>query len=154
VSIRITELSLQHIDDLVTLYAETRGVYSQYFTPFSFDRSTLRNLVESRQRDCYFVVLLDERIAGFYMLRGFDQGYIRPTYGVWIAERHSGRGLALATLNHAVSVCQDLACSEIMLRVHRDNRRARGIYEQFGFRECVSDDGDGNAVLNLCIARP
>src|SRR5579871_4653049 len=144
--VTIVDLTTAHIGDLVRLYEEAPPDYSRYFHPFTFDSPTLMRLLASRQRDLYYVVLADGEVAGYYMLRGFDEGYRTPAYGVWISPLFSGHGLARATLEHAVTVCRQLGCKDVMLKVHPQNRRAKALYERFGFRQVGADSANQNFV--------
>ena len=148
-AVRITPLEHRHIVQLVRLHQDAPEQYSQHFSPFSFDEATLGHILRAKLRDLYFVVLVEDNIAGMYMLRGFDEGFHSPAYGVWISHRYSGKGLALQTLEHAVITCQALACDRIMLKVHPDNQRAKAIYERFGFRPTRIDPENQNIVYSL-----
>lgn len=148
-AVDIRPLDLSHVDALVELHVTSPPEYSQYFTPFPCDAETFRCLLERKRRDQYFVVLLDGRVAGFYMLRGLDEGFSVPAYGVWIAAQYSGRGLALATLTHAMEASRALGCERLMLKVHPENGRARAMYERFGFQQTGVDPRNQNLVYHL-----
>jgi len=147
----IVSLSLSHVVDLTEAYVNAPPCYSQYFTPFSFDVETLTELLTKKRLDLYFAIVKCKSVAGFYMLRGFDQGYEIPAYGVWIAPSFSGSGLALMTLNHAVVTCKALGCQAIMLKVHPNNLHAKAIYEKYGFKQVNSDVRNGNIVYKLAL---
>lgn len=73
------------------------------------------------------------------MLRGFDEGYSVPSYGVWISENYSNKGLSTFTLQHAISFCKLNSIKKIMLKVHPDNVSAKHIYEKHGFKQTGVD---------------
>lgn len=147
----IIPLALSHVPSLAEAYVNAPPSYSQYFTPFSFDVETLTDLLTKKRLDLYFAIVQCKSVAGFYMLRGFDQGYAIPAYGVWIAPAFSGCGLALMTLNHAVVTCQAVGCREIMLKVHPNNLHAKAIYEKYGFKQVNSDAQNGHIVYKLLL---
>lgn len=152
-TVQFRPLERAHIPPLVELYHSGNPEYSRYFHPFPIDAQSLERILLDKKLDLYFVVLVDGWEAGFYMLRGFDEGYIRPGYGVWIAERYSGRGLARASLEHAVGACRSVGCTEIMLKVHPGNARARNLYERFGFVPTDIDSTNHNLVYALALPR-
>jgi len=147
----IQELTLSHVADLAILHSLASHGYSQYFTPFPFDVPTFYRLLHTKRRDRYYVILVRRQVAGFYMLRGLDEGYAAPMYGVWIAEAYSGCGLALNTLRHAVLVCIELECHALLLKVHPNNVRAKSIYERFGFDKIGMDSNSQNIVYRLSV---
>lgn len=148
-TIDIREMTLSNVPDLIALFNQSASNYSQYFTPFSFDTSTFYSLLRVKQRDRYYCILVDKQVAGFYMLRGLDQAYTTPAFGVWIAEEYSGQGLARSTLNHAVIVCAQLGCHDLLLKVHPENKRAKRMYERFGFRQVAIDSTSHNIIYRL-----
>lgn len=145
-------LNLSNIAALVRLHSDESPDYSRYFSPFPFNAETFEEVLKTRAQDLYFVILSDGNEAGFYMLRGFDAGYARPAYGVWIAEKYCRRGLGDASLTHAIATCTALHCSEIMLKVHPDNLHALRLYERFGFVPSGFDNGNHNLIYRLPLS--
>lgn len=152
--ISIVPLEPEHIPQLVALRAASPPGYDTYFTPFAFDAPTLARILAERRADRYLALLWDGQVAGLAMLRGFDAGYSVPSYGVWVAHALSGRGLARASLEHAIALCRELGCPELMLKVHPDNTRARRIYAAFGFAQTGVDPRNANLVLRLPLVQP
>ena len=149
--IAIEPLGLEHIGPLVAAYEASPPEYSAYFQPFRFDEATLRGVLERRRADLYFSALWGSEPAGISMLRGFDEGYAVPSYGVWVAAALSGRGLGRATLEHAVATCQNIGCAELMLKVHPLNARARRMYERFGFAQGGVDPRNAHLIYRLAL---
>lgn len=152
--VAIVPLLADHIAPLVQAHASAPAGYHQYFTPFPFDQATWDGILATRQQDGYFAVLVGGDMAGVYMLRGLDAGYTIPAYGVWISHTHQGRGLATATLHHAVAHCRALGCETLMLKVHPDNRRAKNLYERFGFQPVGVDPSNDNLIYHFALAAP
>jgi RimJ/RimL family protein N-acetyltransferase len=67
------------------------------------------------------------------MLRGFDGGHERPSFGVYVSERFANHGLGTLALQYVLSWCRLNKIASIMLKVHPENQHARHIYEQTGF---------------------
>jgi RimJ/RimL family protein N-acetyltransferase len=74
-----------------------------------------------------------EEWVAFYMLRGWDAGYERPSFGLLVDERHSGKGIGTLCLHAAMSECRLMGAASCMLKVAPGNLRARAIYGKAGF---------------------
>lgn len=122
------------------------AAYSRFFVPFAFDAPSVRAILRRAVKDIYFALRIQGDWAGFYMLRGFDQGYRIPAYGVWIAPAYRERGLAALTLAHAFAVCKLNGIGQLMLKVHPRNTRALKLYEGSGFVRTGLDERNGNFV--------
>jgi len=147
--ITIEPLQPAHIAALIAAYTAAPPEYAAYFQPFAFDAHTLQRILEQRVNDLYFAVLWAGEPAGLSMLRGFDQGYTVPSYGVWIAPAFSRRGLGWATLVHAAETCRARGCRELMLKVHPLNTPAKHMYERFGFLKTGVDPRNENLIYRL-----
>lgn len=111
-----------------------RPEYSQYFTPFSYDAEALAERLAAARLDRYWGIRMQEEMIGFFMLRGFDEGYERPSFGVYIAEPFANRGLATLALHYALSWCRLKGIPAVMLKVHSENQYGRRTYERAGFQ--------------------
>jgi len=141
-------LKAEHAAELSGLLLSAPVEYSKYFIPFAFDRLTVSKVLSQAQKDRYYGIIVAGKIAGFFMLRGFDQGYKIPSYGVWIAPQHTGKGLAELTLKHAMAVCRANDINTLMLKVHPENIVAKGIYERNGFAAVGNDEKNGNIIYH------
>lgn len=147
--IAIFRLRSEHASELsVSLLADPDD-YRQYFIPFSFESDSLHQRLESARQDRYWGVRCGDVLAGFFMLRGFDEGYKRPAYGVYITQSFAGKGLASLTLRYCISWCRINNVEALMLKVHPDNTPARTIYEREGFRFLEIDPRTGHHVMEL-----
>ncbi|MBK9099388.1 MAG: GNAT family N-acetyltransferase [bacterium] len=125
--------------------------YSQYFVAFEFDIATIESILAKAKNDVYYGVFWGEELTGFYMLRGFDEGYSIPSYGVYISSRFSDKGLAALTLSHAISTCKFLGCKKLRLKVHTANTYALKQYVKFGFVETGFDEKINNIIMHRDI---
>lgn len=144
--IEIRKITRDYAAELSVLLNSEPHDYSRYFIPFSYDEATITKLLSDAKMDLYFGLFIAGRLAGYYMLRGFDAGYEIPSYGVWIAGKYSGFGIAKMTLFHAVSVCRLNGVSKLMLKVHPENTAAKYIYTSSGFVFSHLDERIGHEV--------
>jgi RimJ/RimL family protein N-acetyltransferase len=145
-NIEIRELQSDNAPTLSALILSAPKDHTKYFTPFSFEEDSIRKIINEAVNDKYFGIFIDDELVGFYMLRGFDEGYEVPSYGVWISEKFSGLGLSKLTLQHAITFCKVNSIKIIMLKVHPENIIAKNIYENFGFKQEGFDERNSNLI--------
>ncbi len=145
--LEIRALAAADAGEFSDMLLENGGAYSQYFRPFSFEREAVFDMLTQSQRDRYWGAYCQGALAGFFMLRGFDAGYERPSYGVLIRESRAGLGLASLALRFALSWCRVQGVAAVMLKVHPENSVARRIYERAGFRETGVCETSGQTIM-------
>ena len=145
-NVEIKELQSDQASTLSALILNTPKDHTKYFTPFSFEEDSIKKIINNAVNDKYFGIFINDDIVGFYMLRGFDEGFEVPSYGVWISDKFSGLGLSKLTLQHAITFCKINNIKKIMLKVHPENIIAKSIYETFGFKQEGFDDNNSNLI--------
>ena len=145
----IKKIRIDSAAELTELLQSQPSDYSKYFIPFEYNFNTVKNILDKNKKDIFFGLFLNDKIIGFYMLRGFDEGFEVPSYGVWISKKFSGLGLAKLTLQHAISFCKINEIDELMLKVHPQNKVAKKIYENFCFKKAGIDDKNNNIIYKL-----
>jgi len=145
-NVEIKELQSDQASTLSVLILNTPKDHTKYFTPFSFEEDSIKKIIDNAVSDKYFGIFINDELVGFYMLRGFDEGFEVPSYGVWISDKLSGLGLSKLTLQHAITFCKINSIRKIMLKVHPENIIAKSIYEAFGFKQEGFDDNNSNLV--------
>jgi len=145
-SVEIKELRPEHISELVKKLSENSAEYLKLFTAFELTSDTFNSILSKAIWDKYFGIFFGETIIGFYMLRGFDQGYEVPSYGVVISSDFSNKGLSRLTLYHAFALCKLNGIKKIMLKVRPENIFAKKLYESVGFERTGFDEKNGNYI--------
>lgn len=125
---------IDHAPALGELFAQDGSAYLKHFSPFELSADGVVDALSCARGDGYWMLSLDGRMAGFFMLRGFDQGYAIPSFGVYVARWARNRGLSKIALAFAVGQCRELHCTALRLSVHPDNAPALAVYETAGFR--------------------
>ena len=133
---------------LSSMLASAPAAYSRFFIPFAFDLDSVSGVLRKAKKDVFYSVKVNNDWAGFYMLRGFDQGYRVPAYGVWIAPQYKNCGLAALTLAHAFSICKLNRIATMMLKVHPENTAALKLYERMGFARTGIDPKNGHFIYH------
>lgn len=107
----------------------------RHFNPFPLEPATAERLVDAERDDRFYVLELADDLVGLMMLRGWDEGYEVPSFGVLVDRGHRDRGLGRFLTDFAIAESRRLGCPAIRLSVYGDNDRARAIYESRGFEE-------------------
>jgi [ribosomal protein S18]-alanine N-acetyltransferase len=104
------------------------------FQPHPFTDEALEHLARYQGKDVYCVLVKEERVVGYGLLRGWDEGYEVPSLGIAIhpQSRHEGLGTELMRWLHATAL--ERGASRVRLRVMEHNAEARKLYERLGYR--------------------
>jgi RimJ/RimL family protein N-acetyltransferase len=145
-SLEIKRINTNQTKELSDLLLKSSKEYSKHFIPFEFDLESVFTAIGKAIKDMFYGIYVEKKLIGFYMLRGWDAGFEVPSYGVWIAEDFSSKGISKLTLNHAISICRINLIKRLMLKVHPDNLVAKKIYENFGFVYQGIDERIGHLI--------
>jgi ribosomal protein S18 acetylase RimI-like enzyme len=144
-------MSEAHADALATLLAAQSPEYVAHFRPFPFDAGSLAERVNAANADRYWVLRWNGEVAGFFMIRGFDEGYARPAFGVFVGEAFANRGLGRMALSESIRSAKERGCRTIMLKVAPENVRAVTLYEGFGFLPVGRCERSGQTIMELSL---
>jgi RimJ/RimL family protein N-acetyltransferase len=148
-TIEIRKLLMTDLQDLITLWNKDPKDYNKHFIPFEINYENLASILQKTDKDLFFGIFVDKKIAGFFMLRGFDDGYDIPSYGVWISSKFANKGLAKLTLQYSLSICRLAGVKRIMLKFHPENIIAMKMYKYFGFEETGIDEKIGHIIMHM-----
>jgi len=84
--------------------------------------------------DYYFVLVKDDVIIGYSMLRTFNK-YEIPTYGQVIWEEYRGKGYGSKILKETLVMAKKIGFKKVKLKVYPDNKVAYNLYLKNGFRK-------------------
>ena len=115
---------------------------TRFFHPHRFTLREARRVCSrsAAARDIYIVALDEDEVIAYAMLRGWDQGYEVPSFGLCVLPAHQGAGLGSRLLDHALTCAGARGVQRVMLKVHFDNHAARRLYESRGFDFAKLDD--------------
>jgi ribosomal protein S18 acetylase RimI-like enzyme len=116
------------------------------FHPFPLDAASARRLCTHTGRDRYFVFEESGSLFGFAMLRGWDEGFAIPSFGILVHREHAGHGIGRSLTAHALTIAKEMSAPRVRLTVHRENARAVRLYGQCGFRH-TGTLADGRLVM-------
>jgi len=131
----IREIAVTDEAALAAFFEENnRPEVTAHFHPFPLDAATAHRICGEPRRDRYFAAWDYDAIVGLAMLRGWDEGYETPSFGIIVDHRRHGRGHGRALTSHALTLAKELRAPRVRLTVHADNPRAVALYERSGFR--------------------
>ena len=105
------------------------------FNPFPLNDKTARHIACEDHLDRYYIALSGDRIIGMCMLRGMDEGYQRPGFGILIDRRFRNSGLGKKMTQFSVAQAKELGYLQLRLTVYASNAVAMHLYDAFGFIE-------------------
>ena len=111
------------------------GPEAEQFHPHPLTADEARRIADgsATRKDAFFAAFLGDRLAGYAMLRGWDEGYSIPSFGVAVGAPYRSAGLGRSLLRYAIELARERGAATLMLKVHLDNPSARDLYESEGF---------------------
>ncbi len=107
------------------------------FHPHPFDAATAERLCAYRGKDWYAIGVVGAQrqwsMAGYIMLRGWDEGFLIPSLGICVHPNWQGLGLGRLLTQAAISVARLRKSPAVRLKVYPANARALGLYRSLGF---------------------
>ena len=143
----IREIAAADEAALAAFFVENnRDEVTATFHPFPLDAASAQRICVQPRRDRYFAFVKDDAVLGLAMLRGWDEGYPVPSFGIFVDHREHGQGIGRLLTEHALTLARELGCTRVRLTVHGSNLRAIQLYERAGF--CASETlADGRLVM-------
>lgn len=110
---------------------------SQFFHPHSFNPETARQICEYEGRDWYAALFVKDQelsmIVGYVILRGWDEGFTIPSFGVCVHPNWQGLGLGRLLTWAAIAIARLRQSPAIRLKVYPSNHQAIALYSSIGF---------------------
>ena len=104
-----------------------------FFSPHPIDGNTINRLANSETLDFYYLLVQDDSILGYGLLRGWDEGYKIPSLGMAIHPSARCSGLGKMFLNFLHTVALRKGAKKMRLRVLNKNQKAIGLYRSLGY---------------------
>lgn len=107
--------------------------YRRHFVALTENADHIASVLGAAVLDRYWGLWVRGALAGIVMLRGLDDGYQTPAFGVYVAQQSAGKGLGQLALQFAIAWCRLTGRKELMLSVHPEHGSAVHVYEKYGF---------------------
>lgn len=104
-----------------------------FFAPHPTDENSINRIANYSGRDLYCLLVEGEKVLGYGMLRGWDEGYQIPSLGVAIHPSARGEKLGKMLVNFLHILAFRRGASKVRLRVHTNNGKAISLYKSLGY---------------------
>lgn len=137
-------------EELVVLFqALVANGDEAFFHPHPLTREYVGHLSVYKGEDLYFVQFFENKLTGYGMLRGWDEGYTIPSLGIAIHPRYRGQGLAAHFMRYLHGQARNRGVHTIRLTVEKSNTCAIQLYEILGYRLSRKNDAVFEGFLEL-----
>jgi ribosomal protein S18 acetylase RimI-like enzyme len=134
--LRFATVGPEHADALGALFERNSlPAVTETFDPFPLTAAEARRIALDPRRDDYYIATRGENLLGFSMLRGFDEGYEIPSFGIFVDHESHGQGVGRRLTAWTVEQARRRGCPAVRLTVYADNDAALGLYASLGFEE-------------------
>jgi ribosomal protein S18 acetylase RimI-like enzyme len=130
-----------------------REEITRHFHPFPLSAEMATRICRETRRDLYFASFEGETITAMGMLRGWDEGYAVPSFGVVVDHRRHGQGLGSRIIAHALELARARGAERVRLTVDGSRENVVALYERHGFRRTEELPG-GRLVMMAELALP
>lgn len=122
-----------------------------YFHPHPMTREAAADICRraTQGRDLYFVARDEGRVVGYAMLRGWDEGYEVPSFGVCVHPQVRNLGIGKQLLQHSIEACHTRNSPRLRLTVYKTNVRAVHVYQKVGFTFTDKNEQELIGLLEL-----
>lgn len=124
-----------------------------FFHPHPLDEPTAKRITSHRGQDVYLGCFRGRSCVGYAFLRGWDEGYELPSFGVAVRPDERANGIGRVLLEWCLSVARGRGSEGVILHVHPENQSAAGWYARWGFTR-VGVREDGQVRMKLTFNRP
>ncbi len=114
---------------------------SQNFHPHSFDDDSAEWVTSYKGRDLYLGLFINQRMLGYGLLRGWDEGFEIPSLGIYLAPDARGKGLSKEFMSAIHTHALKNGALKVRLKVYADNTGARRLYEKIGYVFASEEEG-------------
>ena len=133
-NLQIILLTEQFVGDLKTLFQVIREQGDdRFFCPHPFSSVEAEKLSKYKGEDTYYILRYNNNIAGYGMLRGWDEGYQIPSLGLYIHPRYRAQGLGQLMINFLHIAARQKGSHQIRLTVFKRNTIAISLYRKIGY---------------------
>ncbi len=138
----IVEPAIKHQEALGSFFQLlVKSGDDRFFHPHPLTTEAAGTICQYSGKDYYCLLMTDQDVVAYGMLRGWDEGFEVPSLGIAVSPRYRsiGAGRALMEFLHVVAKLR--RCSQVMLKVSEDNFVAAALYQSLGYEFDGRTDG-------------
>lgn len=115
----------------------------KFFSPHPTDRDSISSIATVSGMDMYYLLIDQEKVLGYGLLRGWDEGYKIPSLGLAIHPSLRGKGFGRMLMDFLHILASHRGADKVRLRVHAGNEKALKLYKALGYTFAVDDMQQG-----------
>ena len=119
------------------------------FHPHPLTDEEAKRLAQYSGKDLYYVLVEGDKVLGYGMLRGWDEGYEVPSLGIVIHPSVRGMGLGKLFMHFLHAAARRRGASKIRLKVYPDNTTAVTMYQELGYTFQAEEAGQLVGFVDL-----
>jgi RimJ/RimL family protein N-acetyltransferase len=105
-----------------------------FFSPHPFTSEKAHQIsCEYQGIDLYIGLWVENKLVGYGLLRGWDEGYSIPSLGIYLSEKVRGKGIGFKFLSSLHEMALNNGAKKVMLKVLHENEQAKKLYEKAGY---------------------
>lgn len=154
---RFEPVEAKHAGALIELFERnSTPVVTSLFDPFPLTDQEARRIALKPRQDEYYVAARVDQLVGLSMLRGFDEGYQTPSFGIFVDHEAHGQGVGRALTAWTLEAARRRGCPSVRLSVYSTNSVALGLYNSLGFveqeRHAIDRAGVPEEKIMMCLS--
>ena len=114
---------------------------ADFFQPHPFNDEAVEQILNNSRSDLFYVLVEGMDVVGYGMLRGWDEGYEIPSFGMLSILGSESIGLGRVSMHFLGAAAKCRRGPKLRLRVKPQNVRAVKLYESLGYEFRSEDDG-------------
>lgn len=122
--------------------------YMKFFYAFGSDETSIAKMLSEAEKDVYSGIFWQKELVGFFMLRGWDEGYEFPSLGIFVKEKYRGKRLLPLVIESAKVICKLSNVNKLIAKSHPDNAGLKNLL-QLGFRQVGVEESTGNTIWHV-----
>ena len=112
----------------------------EYFHPHPLTKQEAYNIANYKGKDIYCVITDANKVIGYGLLRGWDEGYEIPFLGIAISPKNRNMGLGKLLMQFLHNMARKKNAQIIKLKVYKNNKAAIKMYKSFGYKFACWND--------------
>jgi RimJ/RimL family protein N-acetyltransferase len=128
----IVNFTTTYIDNFIK-FIENNNSDLLFFHPHEMNYDSIFSILSNKKNDKYKIVIYEDRVIGYGILRGWDEGFEIPSLGIMIDKDFRGIGLSKTIMKFLESTARIMGAKKIRIVVHKDNQVAYNLYKSLNY---------------------
>ena len=146
-AVEILCLAPAHCAALERLFARIAGdPTSCHFHPHPFSELEAQRICNYVGKDKYVGLRYEAEFSGYGMLRGWDEGFLVPSLGIYVAPELRGTGAARLLMQHLHLIAKLAGAQQVRLKAYRENTAAYRLYRAMGYEFAEQKEAEAQLI--------